>query len=130
MRWFRRGGTTFANSPFNAIGWTVRAGIEWAFSDKWSLAGEFRYSDFGSRNVTLANTDPAAPANGLGIVAQTVNVRATTEQATLRLNYRLGAPAVVVLRPAGAAKPATLHRMVADRLDAVAVGIAKERGIV
>ena len=83
-------GTTVASSSFTDVGWTVGGGIEWAFADNWSIAGEYRYADYGSHSVTFANTDPAGPAS-LGIVPATVSRRLTTDQATLRLNYRFGA---------------------------------------
>ena len=82
-------GTTVASASFNDIGWTVGGGIEWAFADNWSLAGEYRHADYGSHGVTLANTDPAGPGS-LGIVPVTVSRRLTTNQATVRLNYRFG----------------------------------------
>ena len=82
-------GTTAASSNFTDVGWTVGGGIEWAFADNWSLAGEYRYADYGRHSVTFANPDPAGPAS-LGIVSPTVTRHLTTNQATLRLNYRLG----------------------------------------
>jgi len=91
-------GTTTASSNITRLGWTVGGGLEYAFDQNWSIAGEYRYSDFGRQNVTLANTDPAAATNGLGILAQSVSMRLRTDEATLRLNYRFGAPAPVVAR--------------------------------
>lgn len=90
-------GTTFANSNFTRLGWTVGGGLEYAFDRNWSIAGEYRYSDFGRRTVTLANTDPAAATDGLGILAQRVDMRLRTDEATLRLNYRFD-PGPVVAR--------------------------------
>jgi outer membrane immunogenic protein len=80
-------GTTAASSTFTDLGWTIGGGFEWAFADNWSVAGEYRHSRFGSHTITLANTDPS------GIILTTpltTNVRLTTDQATLRLNYRFG----------------------------------------
>lgn len=81
-------GSTAASSTFSDVGWTVGGGIEWAFADRWSLAGEYRYSDYGRQGVTFANTDPSGQ---LGIVPIRTTQRLTTDQATLRLNYRFGA---------------------------------------
>lgn len=41
------------------IGWTVGAGVEHAFTDKWIARVEYRYSDFGSQDLSV----------GLGTVA-------------------------------------------------------------
>jgi outer membrane immunogenic protein len=72
-------------------GWTIGGGIEWAFTNNWSLAGEYRHTDFGTISTAVAIPD------GLGGVFATAtsNVRLTTEQATLRLNYRFNAGPVV-----------------------------------
>jgi len=71
-------------------GWTVGGGIEWAFNPNWSLAGEYRYTDFGSRSVTFTVPD------GLGGVfaTGTSSSRLTVEQATVRVNYRFGGPVI------------------------------------
>jgi outer membrane immunogenic protein len=71
-------------------GWTAGAGIEWAFNRNWSVAGEYRHSDFGSRGVTFMIPD------GLGNVLATgaSSSRLTVDQATARLNYRFGGPVV------------------------------------
>ena len=87
-------GTTAATSSFTRVGWTIGGGFEWAFDRNWSLGGEYRYSDYGSRAITLANTDPAGPGS-LGIVPQSVGARLRTDEATLRLNYRFDAGPVV-----------------------------------
>ncbi|RUZ73177.1 porin family protein [Mesorhizobium sp. M7A.F.Ca.US.006.01.1.1] len=36
------------------VGWTVGAGIEHAFTDKWIARAEYRYSDFGSQDLSVA----------------------------------------------------------------------------
>jgi outer membrane immunogenic protein len=35
-------------------GWTVGAGVEHAFTDRWIARVEYRYSDFGSKDLSLA----------------------------------------------------------------------------
>jgi outer membrane immunogenic protein len=35
------------------FGWTAGAGIEWAFSNNWSLKLEYDYYGFGTRSVTF-----------------------------------------------------------------------------
>ncbi|HYJ19245.1 MAG TPA: outer membrane beta-barrel protein, partial [Burkholderiales bacterium] len=71
-------------------GWTVGGGIEWAFNQNWSLAGEYRYTDFGNRgvNFTIPDGFGGTFATGTGSSHLTVN------QATARLNYRFGGPVV------------------------------------
>jgi outer membrane immunogenic protein len=42
------------------IGWTVGAGVEHAFTDKWLARVEYRYSDFGSQDLSIAADLPTA----------------------------------------------------------------------
>jgi outer membrane immunogenic protein len=37
------------------LGWTVGAGVEHAFTDKWIARVEYRYSDFGSKTLSAAD---------------------------------------------------------------------------
>jgi outer membrane immunogenic protein len=74
-------------------GWTVGSGVEWAFSQNWSVAGEYRHTDFGNRATTFNIPD------GLGgiFATGTSSSRLTVDQATARLNYRFnwgGGPVV------------------------------------
>jgi outer membrane immunogenic protein len=74
-------------------GWTAGGGIEWAFNQNWSVAGEYRHTDFGNRATTFNIPD------GLGGVfaTGTSSSRLTVDQATARLNYRFnwgGGPVV------------------------------------
>ena len=71
-------------------GWTVGGGIEWAFSQNWSVAGEYRYTDFGNRGTTFTVPDGFGGVFATG----TSSSRLTVEQATFRLNYRFGGPIV------------------------------------
>jgi outer membrane immunogenic protein len=73
-------------------GWTVGGGIEWAFSQNWSVAGEYRHTDFGNRAATfdIPSGLAAAPIFFTG----TSSSRLTVDQATARLNYRFGGPIV------------------------------------
>jgi outer membrane immunogenic protein len=71
-------------------GWTVGGGIEWAFNHNWSLAGEYRHSDFGSRGATIVIPDGLGGTLGTG----TTNSRLPVDQAPARLNYRFGGPVV------------------------------------
>jgi outer membrane immunogenic protein len=50
---------TFLGAPFDfegletRFGWTAGAGIEWAFTNNWSLKLEYDYYGFGTRSVTF-----------------------------------------------------------------------------
>jgi outer membrane immunogenic protein len=81
------GGTTALAVSYNDVGWTIGGGLEWAFGGGWSIAGEYRHSDFGSKTITLASTDPSGI---VGLPTLTTTVGLTVDQATLRLNYRFG----------------------------------------
>jgi len=76
-------------TPFNSaasetrLGWTVGAGVEWAFWDNWSVKLEYDYLDFGSRTVTF--NDPL-----LG--AATISVSERISEVKLGVNYRFGSP--------------------------------------
>jgi outer membrane immunogenic protein len=41
-------------------GWTIGAGLEYAFADKWSARVEYRYTDFGTASGNLAPAFPFA----------------------------------------------------------------------
>jgi outer membrane immunogenic protein len=76
-------------TPFNfsasetRIGWTVGAGVEWAFWDNWSVKLEYDFLDFGSRTVTF--NDPLLGAANIS-VSQRIN------EVKLGINYRFGTP--------------------------------------
>jgi outer membrane immunogenic protein len=77
-------------------GWTVGGGVEWAFSQNWSVAGEYRHTDFGNRSTTfdIPSGLAAAPIFFTG----TSSSRLTVDQATARLNYRFNWGGPVVAR--------------------------------
>ncbi|MEO5755270.1 MAG: outer membrane beta-barrel protein [Mesorhizobium sp.] len=59
------------------IGWTVGAGVEHAFTDKWIARVEYRYSDFGTKDLSIAA--------GLGQVA---DVSLQTNDIRVGLSYK------------------------------------------
>src|SRR3954469_23941789 len=75
-------------------GWTVGGGIEWAFSQNWSVAGEYRHTDFGRRAVAFNIPDGFGGVFATG----TSSSRLTVDQATARLNYRFNWGGPVVAR--------------------------------
>jgi outer membrane immunogenic protein len=91
-------GTFVATNGGNSTrwGWTVGGGIEWAFSPNWSVAGEYRHTDFGNRATTfdIPSGLAAAPIFATG----TSSSRLTVDQATARINYRFNWGGPVVAR--------------------------------
>jgi outer membrane immunogenic protein len=69
-------------------GATVGGGVEWAFANNWSVAGEYRHSDFGNRGIAFTIPDGFGGVFATG----TLNARLTVDQATARLNYRFSGP--------------------------------------
>ena len=71
----------FNNTTYTAsnshTGWTVGAGVEYALSNNWSLRGEYRYHDFGTKNYSY---------QALG--GQGTDVHLTASTVTLGLNYK------------------------------------------
>jgi outer membrane immunogenic protein len=71
------------------LGWTVGVGLEWAFTDSWSILFEFNHYDFGTRSVTL--TDPSGAGAGVLVpVSGTVDIKQRVEVVKIGINYRLG----------------------------------------
>jgi outer membrane immunogenic protein len=67
-------------------GWTIGGGIEYAFTQNWSFAGQYNFVDLGGRNVTF---------DALNLHGHTSN---ELHVFTARLNYRFGGAAPVVAR--------------------------------
>ncbi len=68
-------------------GWTIGAGGEWAINTAWSVAAEYRFSDFAyhTYDAGIAN---AAFASDPRLSAK---MKLAVDQVTIRLNYRFGA---------------------------------------
>jgi outer membrane immunogenic protein len=65
-------------------GWTVGAGVEWAFADKWSAKIEYDHYDFGSRSLNLISL-----INSTGVPT---NVAQRIDTVTVGINYRFWSP--------------------------------------
>jgi len=79
-------GVVATSVDFDRHGWTIGAGLEYAFSPNWSVAGQYNFVDLGDKTVTF-------PGLGVtGSLSQEVHI------ATLRLNYRFGWGAPVTAR--------------------------------
>jgi outer membrane immunogenic protein len=83
-------GATATTNSVTRTGWTLGAGVEWAFRDGWSIAGEYRHSDYGRIDTAFAL--PVFPTFGFVQATALSSVRLTTDQLTARLNYRFGGP--------------------------------------
>lgn len=77
---------TFQTNPFDfeglnlRTGWTVGAGVEWAFAEDWSTRLEYDYYDFGSQTVTMNDT-----VNGAGAVS----FKQSAQMVKLGLNFHV-----------------------------------------
>ena len=77
----------FGGSPFDLEGpktrfaWTVGAGLEWAFSDFWSVRLEYDFYDFGNHGVTFIDSDS-------GLAVGSVNIKQTVQTVELGLTFR------------------------------------------
>jgi outer membrane immunogenic protein len=76
-------GTVSNNS--GVLGWTLGGGLEWAFTDNWTVRGEYLYVNFGSVNTSIPSC--AACATGSDI---TVTHKYTESLARMGLNYKFG----------------------------------------
>jgi len=77
----------YDSSDFNPVGWTVGAGVEWAFMGGLSARLEYRYTDFGSTTISSS-----APGVSYRVTASDNSVRAG-------LSYRFWAPSPPVYAP-------------------------------
>ena len=89
---YAQGGAAFAHNKYSATnyigtydaaetrtGWTVGAGLEWAFADNWSAMLEYAFYDFGTRDITL--TSPSDP------IPSTESVKFQTQTIMFGVNY-------------------------------------------
>jgi outer membrane immunogenic protein len=94
-RLFQGGETTVGSAASQTrVGGTWGGGVEWAFWNALSLGVEYRHTQFGSRNspytsVVIRDTNlSVGEVNPPG----TLRSRLTTDQVTLRLNWRFSGP--------------------------------------
>ena len=65
-----------------SAGWTVGAGAEWAFAQKWSVKAEYLYVDLGRHRSTLTY------AYGVSTSTLTTSARDTAHIARVGINYK------------------------------------------
>jgi len=93
-------------SNLERFGWTVGAGLEYAFTDHWSANVEFRHNDFGTGQFTSTGNSLSGnniPGNiaspGGGIFGLTFREHETENNIRLGINYHIGAPEAPVMAP-------------------------------
>jgi outer membrane immunogenic protein len=76
---------TWATSETRS-GWTVGGGLEWAFADNWSAKLEYQFYDFGNKNLTFFNPNPAP--FGVTFSNRVESMDQQIHSVKLGLNYR------------------------------------------
>ncbi len=67
-------------------GWIIGAGLEYGLAPNWSVAAEYTYLDFGTKQETIPPS--ISPPHFYG--AFTENISQKIQTATVRVNYRFG----------------------------------------
>lgn len=84
------GAPTGLSASGTRFGWTVGAGVEYAFTPNWVASLEYRYTDFGRRNVAYA-----APVTAIGAASYKTH----THTVRLGVSYLFSTgPSAVVAR--------------------------------
>jgi len=95
---YAKGGAVWADTEYNynavgfgpssasktRFGWTVGAGVEYAFAPNWSAKLEYNYLDFGKKTIDIVPL-----ANGF-----TADIDQTAHLVKIGINYRFGGPVV------------------------------------
>src|SRR5262249_30347909 len=76
-----------SSSSFDATGWTIGGGVEYALTPAWSAKLEYDYLNFGSRDVAT----PYVAGNPFGLTAPVTSVAEQVHQVKFGLNYWFGA---------------------------------------
>jgi len=77
------------NAAETRSGWTLGAGLEWAFADHWSARLEYNLYDFGSRTLQFVYVPgTGTPAGGGALPVSPENVNQQIQALTVGLNYR------------------------------------------
>lgn len=67
-------------------GWTLGAGVEWAFISNWSLKAEYLHADFGSSDYFVP--DIAVPVRGVTYTFLNQSSRLTNDLVRVGVNYK------------------------------------------
>jgi outer membrane immunogenic protein len=81
----------FCNDPANAsdlkAGWTAGGGIEWALSRKWSIKGEYLFTDFSKATTESTLVHALTPFNNNELFVHEADLTVQTVRAGI--NYKL-----------------------------------------
>jgi outer membrane immunogenic protein len=78
-------GTFFAQSQNNTVsGWTLGAGVEYAFAPNWVAGIEYDYLQFGTHTFFFSNN---AVANSLGFTPFNEHIKQNVQMLTARLSF-------------------------------------------
>ena len=83
----RRPALFWSGSPSSTrVGWTIGGGVEYAFTNNWTIKGEYLYADLGSSNFTTVG-NAAANTFFPGVYA-TAKSATTPRSSARRVNYK------------------------------------------
>jgi len=82
-----------ATSTVTSTGWTVGAGLKWAFLDNWFVNLEYDFLDFGSRTPNLAGACPIACTTVVPVLFNP-NINQTISEFKVELNYKFDSGSV------------------------------------
>ena len=80
------GGVVTASAKDTRWGGTIGAGLEFGFSQNWSVGVEYDHLFMGNRNVSFATPG--------GAFTRTDNIKQDVDMGTVRVNYRWGGPTI------------------------------------
>ena len=84
--------TAWGTAGPGAVGGTVGAGVEWALSDKWSVAGEYLYMRLGANSLVLQTAPLGDGCTPGGTPSCQLNVSQSAfsnNVARLKINYKI-----------------------------------------
>jgi outer membrane immunogenic protein len=84
--------TASGGAASTAIGGTVGAGLEWAFGDRWSVAGEYLYARLGANSLSFQTAPLGAGCTPAGVPSCQLNVSESgfsNNVVRLKLNYKI-----------------------------------------
>ena len=84
--------TTSGGAGPGAVGGTVGAGVEWAFDNKWSVAGEYLYARLGATSLALQTAPLGGGCSPGGVASCQLNVSQsgfTNNVVRLKINYKI-----------------------------------------
>jgi outer membrane immunogenic protein len=79
--------TLSSSQTHTRFGWTLGGGLEWAYSNAWRFAVEYRHTDLGRFSTPIAVPD----GFGTAFFTGSSTARLTIDQVTVRANWAFGA---------------------------------------